>query len=185
LKLREDSPPLLAGDADDVDQLAIVFLDEHQPQECCGNCSLKELRKLRQGRPFEAEILRTSRVANAIDIARGEMLGLLCEMFEPPGHLLTRDHVFVQIDNELMFSQGAGADLWDSRWVQENGEIKPFGFAEATLLCEQILSLPDKTFREALKLPLGYKPKMCWSLKTEIDAIRPRARNFLEFARGH
>lgn len=64
------------------------------------------------------------RVKHAIDIARGEMLEMLCEMHEPPGQLFTRDHVFVQIDNELMFSQSAGADLWDSPWVTDEGQIR-------------------------------------------------------------
>jgi hypothetical protein len=144
---------------------------------------VEELKKRLQNRPYDVDLLKTSRVANAIDIARGEMLGRLCEMYEPPGLLFTRSHVFVQIDNELMFSQDAAANLWDSPWVRVDGRLKQSGLVEAILLCQSVLSLRDDVFREALDLPDGYKPKMCWSLRRQIDAIRPRARRFLQMAR--
>ncbi len=182
LKLSRNCPPFLGGDATDRYQLAILFLDEHDVQKSCDNCPLEELKQRWHHKPYDEDVLNTSRIASAIDIARGEMLGMLCEMFEPPGRLFTRDHVFVQIDSELMFAREAGANLWDSVWVKEDGKIKPSGLTEAIRLCERVLSLSDEIFREALELPYGYRPKMIWNLRKEIDAIRPRAQTFLHTA---
>ena len=182
LKVPLDCTPFRAGDAGDVHQLAILFLDEHEPGQPCDNCPLEALNRHWRDSPYDVETLRASPVRRIIDMARGEMLGGLCEMHEPPGHLFTRDHVFVQIDNELMFSEWAGANLWDSPWVTNNGQIKPHGLNEAARLCKQVQSLPDEVFQEALRLPPGYGPGMIWSVRREIDAILPRARKFLEKA---
>lgn len=180
LKLSPEAPPLLSGEVTDVHQLAILFLDEHGSERSCGNCPLTELNYLWRAKPYDVDVLAKSHITNAIDVARGAMLGMLCEMSEPPGWLFTKDHVFVQIDNELMFCRNAGATLWESPWVTQNGVIKPSGLAEAIRLCECIVSLPDQTFHEALELPDHYRPKMSWSLREEIDAIRPRAQKFIQ-----
>jgi hypothetical protein len=182
LKLPADSPPFLRGDATDTHQLAILFMDEHSVLEDCENCPLNELKEHWKDKPYDVDILNDSRVGNAIDIARGELLGMLCEMFEPPGRLFTRDHIFVQIDNELMFSKRAGANLWDSPWIEGEHGAKPSGLTLAIRLCEEVLSLPNDIFEKALELPPNYRPKMTWSLRKEIDAIRPRARRFLREA---
>jgi hypothetical protein len=184
LMLPQDCPPFLSGDATDIHQLAILLLDEHETQKHCDNCPLEELKERLWDKSYDVDVLSSSKIANAIDIARGEMLGMLCEMYEPPGRLITRDHVFVQIDNELMFSRNAGANLWESVWVKEGSRVKPSGLAEAIRLCERILLLRDEVFREALALPPGYKPKMNWNLRRVVDAIRPRARRFLQIASG-
>ena len=110
------------------------------------------------------------------------MLGMLCEMHEPPGRIFTPDHKFVQIDNELMFSKSAGADLCDSPWVIEDSRIKKAGLELAVRLCEEVLALPDEVFLDADRLPPGYRPKMIWSVREEINQVRPRARRFLEKA---
>lgn len=169
-------------DYDDAYQLATWFFDEHEPSpaQTCIDCPLETLNRLWESRPYDVGILHTSSVAHAIDIARGEMLGMLCEMHEPPGRLFTRDHRFVQIDNELMFSNCAGAKLCDSPWVMDDGNIRQSGLDEAIHLCKQVLSLPDEIFDEAIRLPPGYCPRMCWSVQNEIYNIQPRARKFLK-----
>ena len=108
---------------------------------------------------------------------------MLCEMHEPPGQLFTTSHEFVQIDNELMFSRAAGADLRDSPWVTDDANrIRPGGLEEAIRLCEQVLSLPDAAFQDAIRTPEGYRPRMLWSVRKQIGLIRPRARDFLQWA---
>ena len=108
---------------------------------------------------------------------------MLCEMYEPPGQLFTASHAFVQIDNELMFCRAAGADLRDSPWVTDDANrIRPSGLEEAIRLCEQVLSLPEAVFQDALRMPEGYRPRMLWSVRKQIGLVRPRARDFLEWA---
>lgn len=184
LKFPRDFSLFPSVDSTDVHDLAIWFLDKHEPGQPCDDCPLEELSRQWRLSPNDVEVLRESPVANAIDMARGQMLGMLCEMHEPPGYLFTRDHLFVQIDNELMFSRSAGANLWDSPWVTDDGQVRQSGLDEAVRLCEQVLSLPDEIFQEALRLPPGYQPRMIWSVRREINAICPRARTFLETAAG-
>lgn len=185
LTVPKDCPPFLSSqsaiDSTDCCQLAIWLLDEHDHTKLCDPCPLRELNELWCQNPYDISVLRSSPIENAIDIARGEMLGMLCEMHEPPGWFFTTDHRFVQIDNELMFSSSAGADLHRSPWLQDEGGTKEAGLNEAIRLCEDILSLPEETFEEALRLPAGYRPKMCWNMRKQVSAIRPRARAFLNF----
>lgn len=170
-------------DFGDLHQLAIWFLDEHQHQQTCQNCPLTELNERWKCRPYDVDVLKDSRIANAVDLARGEMLGMLCEMHEPPGRLFTTDHLFVQIDNELMFSRGVGASLARSSWVvDEYNQIRSTGLKEAVGLCEQVLSLSEAVFRESVRLPAEYRPEMIWSVRREINRIQTRARVFLEWA---
>ena len=175
-------PPGRVESNDDC-QLAIWFLDEHPHPSLCEDCPLLALNDEFRNRPYDVDVLRKSQVKDALDWARGEMLGMLCEMHEPPGRLFTADHAFIQIDNELMFSRSAGADLRDSPWVMDDAErINRAGLDEVIHLCEQVLSLPDAVFQEAIRMPEGYKPRMVWSVRKEIGLIRPRAQDFLEWA---
>lgn len=167
-------------------QLAIRFIEEHAYPSLCENCPLLTLYHQFRNRPYDFQVLRASPIANILDWPRGEMLGMLCEMHEPPGQLSTADHSFVQIDNELMFSRHAGADLRDSPWVSHQpDQLNQDGLNEGVRLCELVSSLPDTVFSEALRIPHGYEPTMLWSLREEIDCIRPRAREFLGWAARH
>ncbi|MBK1839076.1 hypothetical protein JHL17_16820 [Azospirillum sp. YIM B02556] len=151
---------------------AILFLDEHPHCACGPDCPIEALRAEFNKAPV-VETLRASSVLGAEDWARGEMLGSLCDMHEPPGTLFTADHRFVQIDNELMFSSHADADLWQLHWLATDT-----GVDLAVKLCQQVLDLPDAVFDEALKFPQGVE--VAWDLCAELDRVRLRARTFLE-----
>ena len=175
--------PAQTSGSTDVYQLAIWLLDEHPQPWHCANCPLPEINTQFARRPYDLDVLRQSRVTRLLDWARGEMLGMLCEMHEPPGRLFTASHAFVQIDNELMFSRAAGADLRDSPWVTDDAKrIRPSGLDEAIRLCEQVLSLSDDVYQDAVRMPEGYRPRNLWSVRKQIGLIRPRARDFLEWA---
>ena len=176
--------PCRGVDFDDTYQLASWFLDEHsQYHECCDDCPLVELDDEFQLRPYDVGVLTESRIKNALDLARGEMLGMLCEMHERPDSLFTVNHAFVLIDNDQMFSRNAGADLLDSPWiVDDDDRIRPTGLEVAARLCEQVLSLPDAVFKEAIRMPPGYSPRMNWTVHIEINGIRQKSRNFLKWA---
>jgi hypothetical protein len=168
----------------DTCQLAILFFEEHKREACSNLCALAELNSQWRLRPYDIDVLINSKINKAIDIARGAMLGMLCEMHEPPDFLFTQDHTFIQIDNEMMFSRSSGAYLWDSPWVvDDDGRRKPAGIVEAIKLCKAVLALPDDVYAEAIRLPAGYRPKMNWSVKREVAGIRPRAEHFLNWAK--
>ena len=136
--------PCRGVDFDDTYQLASWFLDEHsQHHECCDDCPLVELDDEFQLRPYDVGVLTESRIENALDLARGEMLGMLCEMHEPPGSFFTVDHAFVQIDNEQMFSRNAGADLLDSPWiVDDDDRTRPYRIGSSGSLMRTGLKYP-------------------------------------------
>ena len=175
--------PAQRRETTNVYQLAIWLLDEHPHPSHCDNCPLPQLNTQFARRPYDLDVLRRSRVTRLLDWARGEMLGMLCEMHEPPGRLITASHAFVQIDNELMFSRAAGADLRDSPWVIDDAKrIRPGGLDEAIRLCERVLSLSDDVYQDAIRMPEGYRPRMLWSVRKQVGLVRPRARDFLEWA---
>ena len=143
-------------------QLAIWFLDEHPHPSLCDNCPVLALNEQFRNRPYDVDVLRRSPVTYALDWARGEMLGMLCEMHEPPGRLFTADHSFVQIDNELMFYRSAGADLRDSPWVvDDGGRMKVAGSGDhatsgnAAARCENDIDTPVAV---ALRRSVGHEP---------------------------
>ena len=175
--------PAQRSESTDVYQLATWLLDEHSHHSHCTDCPLPDLDTQFARRPYDLDVLRRSKVTSLLDWARGEMLGMLCEMHEPPGQLFTTSHKFVQIDNELMFACAAGADLRDSPWVTDDANrIRPSGLEEAIRLCEQVLSLSDDVYQDAIRMPEGYRPRMLWSVRKQIGLIRPRARDFLDWA---
>lgn len=179
LKVTEKCPPFLQSSSQDVFQLAILFMDEHEVGYCSETCPLRELNRRFDRYPYDAETLKELQIDHIKDLPRGEMLGMLCEMHEPPGYFFTRDHSYVQIDNELMFSKNAGGELETSPWLKYNGAINKYGRLEAADLCEKILSLDNEIFEKALQLPEGYQVDMSWNLKEEIHKIQPRAQAFL------
>lgn len=169
-------------DSKDVHQLAIWFLEEHRCEPNCPSCPVVELQEELRGQGDAYDTLRSSRIEHAVDLARGEMLGYLCGMYEPPDPLFTADHTFVQIDNESMFSPNSGADLWECRWIAGAHGLNGAGLAAATQLCEQMLDLAPELFDEATLLPEGYQPDRAFSVHREVQLIRPRAIEFLKRA---
>jgi len=158
---------------------AIIFLDEHPEGRCSDDCPIDGLNLKFNSSPYDVTLLPNLGITDAIDWARGEMLGMLCNQFEPPGALITRQHMFIQIDNELMFSKGE-ADLFECYWVSKaKGRLRQAGTTEAIRLCEQILSLPDAVFEEALRTPRGALRNAPWSLRREVMGVRGRAQSFL------
>jgi len=175
VELPSNSPPYRSERCSTQVHSAILLLDEHPYRACGPDCPIEALRAEINKAPV-VETLRASSVFSAEDWARGEMLGSLCDMHELPGVLFTTDHRFVQIDNELMFSPGAGADLWQLDWLTNDT-----GVDLALRLCQEILDLPAIVFEEALNFPPGVE--LDWNLCAELDQMRSRARTFLEQAR--
>jgi len=161
------------------EQSAIWYLAEHVHGFCGESCPLRTFSDRFKVASDQLICLRESPISNAIDWARGEMLGYLCDMFEPPGRLFTPEHRFVQIDNELMFTAGS-ADLWECRWLKTtNNEWSVAGLEEARQLCDAVADLPDRVFAQATAIPQDYALDMRWDVPRQARGIREKAKSFL------
>lgn len=146
LTLSPECEPQRNMQPDGSNQLAIWFILEHEAG-CCGDtCPLRSFSKIFEDAHDAVIALRHSSVPNAIDWVRGEILGHLCDMHEPPGRLFTRDHKLVIIDNELTFAK-APADIWECEWLWTvDGEWSEPGLKEVRNVCEAVANLSDDVF---------------------------------------
>lgn len=184
LTLPTDSEPFRETFNAEPQQLAIWLIPEHEPCPCCDDCQLSSLKKGINDPEWDNVVgLRESSVLHAIDWMRGEMLGYLCDMFEPPGCLFTPNHEFVQIDNELMFTN-AEADLWECVWLRDSSkEYSETGLREAIDFCERVVEVSDAEIEHFSMVPSGYDVEMLWDVPQQVFATRGKANRFLGLAR--
>lgn len=84
--------------------VALFLFSEHLSTGCSTSCPMRDFFGVDFSEQSWFARFQKAGIQNSIDLIRGQILGYLCGQFEPPGHLVTADHRFVQIDNELMFS---------------------------------------------------------------------------------
>lgn len=175
LILSRDSLPATQGC--ELNQLAIMLLDEHDQKLCAKDCALNGL-----SRHLDFADLKNAPIENLVDLARSEMLGYLCDMHEPPDSLFTIDHKFFSIDHELMFSN-CTADLADCRWfTNSDGTTSDDAKKAASDLSRAIIDLPGKLFEDAIDIPEGYSVEMHWDVSQKVRGLKQRAKAFLELA---
>lgn len=184
LKLPFDCEPLRATQNEEPYQLAIVLLPEHKPKPCAQDCPIDSLfEKLNTTGNDKVATLKVANIDHIIDWVRGELLGYLCDMYEPPGRLFTPDHIFFQIDNELMFT-GAQENFWECDWLR----IADDDFSESALhlaveVCEKLVRLSDTQLANFARIPRGYVVDMIWEIHPEIINARDKACTVLEEAK--
>lgn len=184
LKLSSDSEPLRRSPDEAPEQLAIWFVPEHAHGFCGQTCPLRWFSEAFDDANDKISALKQSPISNAIDWARGVILGYLCDMHEPPGRLFTPNHEFVQIDNELMFTD-AHADLWECDWLRTSeNEWSEAGVEEARHLCQAVAELPDAVIARATDTPPKYEIEMIWDIPRQAGRIRKKARVFLAEAKS-
>jgi hypothetical protein len=137
-------------------QLALWFYPEHKDGICGEGCPLDRLPE----RDWEAAWLNSG-IHNPWDRCLGEILGFLCAQFEPAGQLITTDHWWIQIDNELMFG---GWPYERARWSRRAvGYIRdayahnfPGSGGRIRNLFTQVSMLTDDDIAGILETPDGY-----------------------------
>lgn len=83
--------------------IGIWKFDEHDRAPCGRACPRHKLNRAKS----TADVLRAcfgGGIKNPWDMVEARFLGFLCGMFEPTQTLVTTSHLWVQIDNELTFS---------------------------------------------------------------------------------
>ena len=185
LLLEPGSPPLEGlgrpirggGRHVNLEQSAIWLLPEHVKGRCSEGCPLPLLNQCMRGAdPVEA--LSQAPVGYAVDIVRGEILGYLCNQFEPADKLYTPDHFFVQIDNERMFVKEP-ANLLACPWLQRRHEWSLEGLNEARMVCASVTKLPDEIIFDAASRPQNYKIIRPWDVGKLVRGLRARASQYL------
>lgn len=136
------------------------FLNEHGYPPCCEGCSLASL----VGRPIaRVEDIVELPVAHILDWPKSEMAALLFGGNEPPGRLFTKEHEFVIIDSELMFSTGPCS--FDSAiWWGDKDAPAQSGVDLAKEVCTDLVSLGEQALHSALLLPPGIAVQERWPI---------------------
>lgn len=174
LTIPRNAPPMLNGTKREPHQLAIWFLNEHQASSCSQEqCPLTVLKNLERNSEANLQTLLCSGVSRAIDLIHGEILGYLCGQFEPPGRLVTADHRFVQIDNELMFASGP-VNLEDSQWLRF-----PLGRQCAKSICTKLSELSDEELTGLAQIPKGYVVRRRNNIPRRLLAAKKAAKSYL------
>jgi hypothetical protein len=83
--------------------VGIWNFDEHGREPCGSGCPRHNLNNMRPHATL-AKAWLESGIKNPWDKIEARFLGFLCGMFEPTQTLVTKSHLWVQIDNELTFS---------------------------------------------------------------------------------
>jgi hypothetical protein len=127
--------------------VGIWKFDEHGREPCGFECPRKKLNKAKpHAAPFKAWF--ESGIRNPWDRIEARFLGFLCGMFEPTQTLVTKSHLWVQIDNELTFSDWPfkRGKLCEStiQEIRDDPFFKIEGAAKRLRkLCSRICDLPD------------------------------------------
>jgi hypothetical protein len=143
------APPLLNTINSESYQLALWFFEEHRRPCLQENCPLNLL-SISLDTEADIEKYISCGVLNAIDRLNGEILGYLCGQHEPPGLLYTKSHEFIQVDNELMFSEDP-VDLQNCEWLRFS-----IGKQCAATVCKKLSEIDDSELLNFSKVPQDY-----------------------------
>lgn len=183
LLLEPKSPPVAGRRSASREQAATTYITEHVPGLCFDACPLGGLNAACQSDDPTAALLKAD-VRKIADLVRGEMLGFLCNQFEPPGYLYTPDHIFVQIDNSLMFCSEP-ADFFKCSWLRtKSGKWSTTGLTLARAMCEAVAALSDDVIEDAGATPPNFRITKPWSVQALIRNLRKRAGVILAQLQG-
>ena len=179
MRLDHDSAKAIGGKPGEL-HAAHWFLDEHVHPPCNEDCNLAPL----VGKPVESvEDIVDLPIAHIIDWPKSELAACLFGGNEPPGRLFTKEHEFVIIDSELMFSTGPCA--FDSTiWWGEKERPRPSGVELAKEVCTDLLALGQQSLQRALSLPTGITVQERWPIAPLIYKSFAYAQAFVGGARG-
>jgi hypothetical protein len=133
--------------------VGILKFDEHDRAPCSRVCPRH---KINRGKSTAA-LLKAwfgRGIRNPWDMVEARFLGFLCGMFEPTQCLVTKSHIWVQIDNELTFSD----------WPFERGRL-----SESVM--QEICSDPFFKIEGAAKRMRNLCSRICDVTDIEIDRI--------------
>jgi hypothetical protein len=155
LTLAKQSMPLMGAWHPDKTpyNVGIWKFDEHGREPCDLECPRHKLNTVKP----RAALLKTwfeCEIKNPWDMIEARFLGFLCGMFEPTQSLVTKSHLWVQIDNELTFND----------WPFERGKL-----SQSTM--QEIRNDPFFKIEGAGERIRAICSRICDMTEIEIDRI--------------
>src|ERR1019366_3689535 len=140
---------------------ALWMLDEHGIEPCGPGCPYSHRDHGPDFRSRFESWLRCG-VQNPWDRYDAAILGYLCGKFEPSGNLITASHLWLQIDNECMFSwfergktnRDAINDIRKDPLMKVNGATE-----RIAALCARVTNVTDAELELILEVPNEYRAK--------------------------
>ena len=153
------------------------YMEEHASSPCKHDCAL---RRLNNNEIINIEEFGKLEILNIIDLPKSDLAVYIFGANEPCGRFFTRDHQFIIIDSEQMFSSGP-CQFQASPWLKtSDGSKCTGGLSLAMEVCENILSLNDEFLNRALSVPEGINIKMNWQIAPKLKASIAFARAFVQ-----
>lgn len=143
-----DSVPRIHSPDSEDHQLALVLLEEHEPISCSSQCLLSTV----WGKTLTDKVMQSAELvgsSNYLDLVRGSALGFMCGQSEPSDFIITPDHDYVVIDNEMMF--GCGSCLLDCEWFKTSSRQ-----SVVEELCLRLVEIPDEDLAKIATPPANY-----------------------------
>lgn len=150
--------------------------EEHGDEPCSKKCPFRSLRNSRSLHSWLA-----SGIKNPWDKIEARFLGYLCAMFEPTQTLINTSHRWVQIDNELTFSdltKGRSAYLNVMSEIQQDPYSSIDG-AQRVLknLCLRVSNVSDDEIDRIVRIPTEFRCRtLAVKVRRHLRRIRITAR---------
>jgi hypothetical protein len=146
-------------------------MEEHAPHPCTAECILSDI----IGKEIDFAAIERGCASGILcfkDLVRGDVLGHLCGQHEPHDSFFTRDHEYVVIDNECMFS--TESSLHECHWHD-------YDTAHPVIIevCRGLSTITDQEFREMATLPEGYVISNGFDLYDLLLAARAASEEYL------
>ena len=168
----EKAEPRLRSRCSEPYQLGLWLMDEHAAQPCSAICPWAEI----HDREIDFATIRRSSVSGVAhfeDLVRGDVLGYLCGQFEPHGDFFLRNHEYVVIDNECMFS---GSPCLNSCHWHECYDARPLLIE----VCRGLARIGDEELRDFATVPEGYAILNGRDLYDDLRASKAAASEYLD-----
>jgi hypothetical protein len=181
LRLPNDSIPMKEDSDLEESQIALELLDEHDTVLCAPSCPLAPLEfAVNSPSGDRVALAEHAGVEHASDWIRADMLAYLCGANEPSDRLITKDHEFVVIDNEQMFSTDP-VDVLECDWFRgATGEQSSRAIEIAGALCSRLAQTTDEEIALFSSIPRGYVVNELWSVHGRMVASRNAARRYVD-----
>jgi hypothetical protein len=167
LRISAEDAKILGASSNEV-HAAHWFMEEHaRDAGCSHSCAFEFL----LGRSLvTVDDFKGSNIAHLLDWPKSNFAACLFGANEPPDGFITREHEFVIIDSEQMFSTGPCELSGTAWWNLPDGSPSPVGRALALEVCRDVASLSSDELNDALAIPTQVTVRQRWPIAPLVQA---------------